>query len=69
MQLERRLWRYLISQDNIFLCAPTGAGKTNVAVLTILHQIGWHMKENTKYKIVYEDPMKALVAEVIGNLS
>ncbi|WVZ78242.1 hypothetical protein U9M48_025985 [Paspalum notatum var. saurae] len=64
----------LMRPDNILLCAPTGAGKTNVAVLTILHQIGLHMKDdgefdNTKYKIVYVAPMKALVAEVVGNLS
>ncbi|KAM0927599.1 hypothetical protein ACQ4PT_002783 [Festuca glaucescens] len=63
----------LFKPDNILLCAPTGAGKTNVAMLTILHQIGLHMKcgefDNTKYKIVYVAPMKALVAEVAGNLS
>lgn len=63
----------LFKPDNILLCAPTGAGKTNVAVLTILQQIGLHMQDgefdNTKYKIVYVAPMKALVAEVVGNLS
>jgi pre-mRNA-splicing helicase BRR2 len=63
----------LFKPDNILLCAPTGAGKTNVAVLTILQQIGLHMKDgefdNTKYKIVYVAPMKALAAEVVGNLS
>ena len=63
----------LFKPDNILLCAPTGAGKTNVAVLTILQQIGMHMPDgefdNTKYKIVYVAPMKALVAEVVGNLS
>ncbi|RWV85413.1 hypothetical protein GW17_00052798 [Ensete ventricosum] len=61
------------SPENILLCAPTGAGKTNVAMLAILHQIGLHRKEgvldNSKYKIVYVAPMKALVAEVVGNLS
>ena len=30
----------LFGSDNLLLCAPTGAGKTNVAMLTILHQIG-----------------------------
>ncbi|KAM1767239.1 hypothetical protein ACFX12_045349 [Malus domestica] len=65
----------LFEADNILLCAPTGAGKTNVAVLTILHQIGLNMnKENgtinhSDYKIVYVAPMKALVAEVVRNLS
>uniref|UniRef100_A0A0E0KIW7 RNA helicase n=1 Tax=Oryza punctata TaxID=4537 RepID=A0A0E0KIW7_ORYPU len=61
----------LFKPDNILLCAPTGAGKTNVAVLTILQQIGLHMNDGEfdKYKIVYVAPMKALVAEVVGNLS
>lgn len=64
----------LFSSENILLCAPTGAGKTNVAMLTILQQLG--LKKNAdgsfnsnNYKIVYVAPMKALVAEVVGNLS
>ena len=32
----------LFSAENMLLCAPTGAGKTNVAMLTILHEIGIH---------------------------
>ncbi|KAJ9550083.1 hypothetical protein OSB04_022626 [Centaurea solstitialis] len=64
----------LFKADNLLLCAPTGAGKTNVAMLTILQQIGLHMNEDgsfnhSDYKIVYVAPMKALVAEVVGNLS
>ncbi|PON73250.1 U5 small nuclear ribonucleoprotein 200 kDa helicase [Trema orientale] len=65
----------LFDADNILLCAPTGAGKTNVAVLTILQRIGLHMNKedgsinHNDYKIVYVAPMKALVAEVVGNLS
>lgn len=64
----------LFQADNILLCAPTGAGKTNVAVLTILQQIALHMNKDgsinhDNYKIVYVAPMKALVAEVVGNLS
>ncbi|XP_050375603.1 DExH-box ATP-dependent RNA helicase DExH12-like [Argentina anserina] len=61
--------------ENILLCAPTGAGKTNVAVLTILQQFALHMNKedgsinHNAYKIVYVAPMKALVAEVVGNLS
>ncbi|VYS46739.1 unnamed protein product [Arabidopsis thaliana] len=64
----------LFKAENILLCAPTGAGKTNVAMLTILQQL--EMNRNTDgtynhgdYKIVYVAPMKALVAEVVGNLS
>ncbi|KAL6139842.1 hypothetical protein ACLB2K_058143 [Fragaria x ananassa] len=64
----------LEAADNILLCAPTGAGKTNVAVLTIFQQLGLHMNRedgsiDSKYKVVYIAPMKALVAEVVGNLS
>ncbi|VFQ99826.1 unnamed protein product [Cuscuta campestris] len=64
----------LFSPENILLCAPTGAGKTNVAMLTILHQIATHRNKDgsfnhNNYKIVYVAPMKALVAEVVGNLS
>ncbi|KAL5724254.1 RNA helicase [Ranunculus cassubicifolius] len=64
----------LYKADNLLLCAPTGAGKTNVAMLTILQQIGLNMNpdgsfNNNDYKIVYVAPMKALVAEVVGNLS
>ncbi|KAG6608665.1 DExH-box ATP-dependent RNA helicase DExH12, partial [Cucurbita argyrosperma subsp. sororia] len=64
----------LFKADNVLLCAPTGAGKTNVAVLTILQQIALHTNpdgsyNHNEYKIVYVAPMKALVAEVVGNLS
>ncbi|KAM7481884.1 hypothetical protein LguiB_006467 [Lonicera macranthoides] len=64
----------LFSAENILLCAPTGAGKTNVAMLTILQQIALNRNEDgsfnhSGYKIVYVAPMKALVAEVVGNLS
>ncbi|XP_016503617.1 DExH-box ATP-dependent RNA helicase DExH12-like [Nicotiana tabacum] len=64
----------LFTPENILLCAPTGAGKTNVAMFTILQQIALNRNEDgsfnhNNYKIVYVAPMKALVAEVVGNLS
>ncbi|MCL7047252.1 hypothetical protein MKW94_014479 [Papaver nudicaule] len=64
----------LFTAENLLLCAPTGAGKTNVAMLTILQQIALHRNpdgsfDHSKYKIVYVAPMKALVAEIVGNLS
>ncbi|GAV65809.1 DEAD domain-containing protein/Helicase_C domain-containing protein/Sec63 domain-containing protein [Cephalotus follicularis] len=64
----------LFTAENILLCAPTGAGKTNVAMLTILQQIALNRNpdgsfNHSNYKIVYVAPMKALVAEVVGNLS
>lgn len=59
----------LLSPENLLLCAPTGAGKTNVALMTMLHEIGQHRKEDGSidvdaFKIVYVAPMKALVQEV-----
>ena len=64
----------LFSAENMLVCAPTGAGKTNVAVLTMLHEIGLHITEDgaidtSQFKIVYIAPMKALVAEMVGNFS
>ena len=35
------------SPENILLCAPTSAGKTNVAMLTMLHEIGLHRDKET----------------------
>lgn len=60
----------LYSSNNILLCAPTGAGKTNVALLCMLNQIGQHLKEDgtldlDAFKIVYVAPMKALVQECV----
>eukprot|EP00210_Caulerpa_lentillifera_P005576 g5333.t1 len=62
----------LFSAENLLLCAPTGAGKTNVAMLAILHQIGRYTNpdgvlDKDAFKIVYVAPMKALVAEMVGN--
>ena len=62
------------SNDNLLICAPTGAGKTNIAMLTILQTMGNFQRSNgsfiTKaFKIIYIAPMKALVSEVVGNFS
>lgn len=62
------------SNENVLLCAPTGAGKTNVAVLTILHEIGKCLREDgsidrDQFKVVYIAPMKALVQEMVMNFS
>ena len=56
------------SDEPMLLCAPTGAGKTNVAMLTILRELSkWRSDDGaidtTAFKIVYVAPMKALVAE------
>lgn len=62
------------SAENMLICAPTGAGKTNIALLSILQLVGSHMDEKgridiSKFKAVYIAPMKALVSEIVGALS
>lgn len=58
---------------NMLICAPTGSGKTNVGMLTILREIGKHRNPDTgdidldSFKIVYIAPLKALVQEQVGN--
>ncbi|KAI1381754.1 Sec63-domain-containing protein [Hypoxylon crocopeplum] len=70
------------SSENMLICAPTGAGKTDAAMLTILQTIGQYVTpnpiENTEatdfgvdtqdFKIVYVAPMKALAAEITDKL-
>ncbi|XP_042499431.1 DExH-box ATP-dependent RNA helicase DExH14 isoform X2 [Macadamia integrifolia] len=61
------------TNENILVCAPTGAGKTNIAMIAILHEIGQHFKDGflhkDEFKIVYVAPMKALAAEVTSTFS
>nr|POF13041.1 dexh-box atp-dependent rna helicase dexh13 [Quercus suber] len=58
---------------NMLICAPTGSGKTNVAMLTMLREIGKHRNPQTgdidldSFKIIYIAPLKALVQEQVGN--
>ena len=61
-----------MSAENLLVCAPTGAGKTNIALLAILQVLETKRKTNGKFdirnfKIVYIAPMKALVTEIVGN--
>lgn len=32
------------TNENLLICAPTGAGKTNIAMLTVLHEIRQHLE-------------------------
>lgn len=62
----------LESDENILLCAPTGAGKTNVALLTMLREIGKHINPDgtinvNEFKIIYIAPMRSLVQEMVGS--
>ncbi|EJD54668.1 Sec63-domain-containing protein [Auricularia subglabra TFB-10046 SS5] len=60
------------TDEPLLLCAPTGAGKTNVAMLTILNELSKVRDEETgtfdldAFKVVYVAPMKALVQEMVG---
>ncbi|EDW80628.1 uncharacterized protein Dwil_GK11465 [Drosophila willistoni] len=61
------------SNENMLVCAPTGAGKTNVAMLSIVHTIRCHLEQGLinrdEFKIVYIAPMKALASEMVENFS
>lgn len=59
------------SDEPMLLCAPTGAGKTNCALLAMLRTIAQFRDEETgvidldAFKIIYVSPMKALVQEQV----
>lgn len=70
------------TNENMLVCAPTGAGKTDVALLTILHTIKQFVSESEpneetlnvdidydEFKIVYVAPLKALAAEIVEKFS
>eukprot|EP00759_Apiculatamorpha_spiralis_P048720 PhF_6_TR44114/c0_g1_i2/m.67307/K12854/SNRNP200, BRR2; pre-mRNA-splicing helicase BRR2 len=53
------------AERNLLCCAPTGSGKTNVAMLTILCEIAKHINGDlSNFKCIYIAPLKALVQEV-----
>lgn len=60
--------------ENMLVCAPTGAGKTDVALLTMLNTIKNHMNLETQevaydeFKIIYIAPLKALAAEIVEKM-
>lgn len=70
------------TSENMLICAPTGAGKTDAAMLTILNTIAKNIQPDPiehpdakefvvrteDFKIVYVAPMKALAAEVTEKL-
>ncbi|KAG5673800.1 hypothetical protein PVAND_003817 [Polypedilum vanderplanki] len=72
-RIQSRLWKAALESDeNMLLCAPTGAGKTNVALLTMMREIGKHINDDgtinvDEFKIIYIAPMRSLVQEMVGN--
>jgi hypothetical protein len=63
--------------NNILVAAPTGAGKTNIALLTILREVRQYASEGAKtldmtdkpMKIVYLAPLKALASEIVDKFT
>ena len=67
---------------NLLVAAPTGAGKTNIALLTILREVSlhvpdaatqtnpamWNMKDK-QFKIIYIAPLKALASEIVDKFT
>ena len=57
--------------NNCF-CNSQGAGKTNVALLTMLREVGKHINNDgtinvDEFKIIYVAPMRSLVQEMVGS--
>ena len=71
------------TSENMLICAPTGAGKTDAAMLAILNAVGHNISpspveepgatdfivKSEDFKIVYVAPMKALAAEITDKLA
>ncbi|KAI9802946.1 MAG: hypothetical protein M1825_002177 [Sarcosagium campestre] len=70
------------TNENMLICAPTGAGKTDAAMLAILNTVARYSEpspmqdpdavdfeiDTADFKIVYVAPMKALAAEITEKL-
>ena len=56
------------SDHNMLISAPTGAGKTNLALLAMLRCVSNYQSLND-VKIVYVAPLKALVQELVHSFS
>lgn len=71
-QIQSKVYPRVFENDsNLLLCAPTGGGKTNVAILGILRALS-HFHNNytnkfnlSSFKVVYIAPLKALVQEQV----
>lgn len=57
------------SNENMLICAPTGAGKTNIALLSIVHQIKSHMEGNlirkNDFKVIKTNAIQTIVLHYI----
>ncbi len=53
------------SNENLLICAPTGAGKTNIAMLTVLHEIKQHIAQGVIKKDEFKVQPPAAVLPVL----
>lgn len=73
--IQSQIYKKAIGSDkSLLICAPTGAGKTNIAMLTMLREILKYPKKDggydvDRFKIIYVAPIKALVQEIVENFS
>jgi len=74
-RIQSRVYETVInSPENLLICAPTGAGKTNIAMLAVMHVLMNHRSEDgtfnlDTFKVVYIAPMKSLVQEMVQGFS
>lgn len=72
-RIQSRIYKKCLESDeNMLICAPTGAGKTNVALLTMMRELGKHINPDgtirtDEFKIIYVAPMRSLVQEMVGS--
>uniref|UniRef100_A0AAR2JSR6 Activating signal cointegrator 1 complex subunit 3 n=1 Tax=Pygocentrus nattereri TaxID=42514 RepID=A0AAR2JSR6_PYGNA len=72
-RIQSKLFKTTMETDgNLLVCAPTGAGKTNVALMAMLREIGKHINMDgtinvDDFKIIYIAPMRSLVQEMVGS--
>lgn len=75
-RIQSRLYKATMETDeNLLICAPTGAGKTNVALLCMMREIGKYIQAEdgsinvNEFKCIYVAPMRSLVQEMVGNFT
>ena len=74
----------MFTNENMLVCAPTGAGKTDIALMAILQTLKFHLDYDALLaevaagaplsvpadtKVIYIAPMKALAAEIVAKFS
>ncbi|KAH9261270.1 hypothetical protein BASA81_000974 [Batrachochytrium salamandrivorans] len=80
-RVQTKVYPAVLAEErfNMLVSAPTSAGKTNIAMLSIMREVSRFVNPTTgildivqmkeRMKIVYVAPMKALVQEVVQNFS